>query len=406
MEIVIEWGFQRGTERLPFDGSIAIYNGILGKVAPLAGDQATHMTGAAGWRSPAVGNLAARATAQILYVSYADTPVWPGQAKIEDVNRTIVTVRTKSGSFSFLPGDCKRGPILAPEYGFFVARASDASTAAAFRKELAAKGLGTLRQQIRARPEQTWQGAMRAVHTEVKGDFPPYPSPKVTAPMRVDVPEPHLNAAWKIGATNMLRNGRQGCPRQVAVPQPALRCPGPRNAPVSAGPGPHGAAPRGPRRLRDVAGADREPVPTPDGLWTGGPGRFFSGIEWDGCTGGGISLIHLDMLNHYRLTRDRQWLAANAAKLNANADWMIQQRKNFWEDIPAMNDCGPTACCRPTTSGITGCGDRGTRRTLRSAMRSHATRKSSRRLIAILRDGSPARPSCSARTCGPPWRSR
>ena len=62
-----------------------------------------------------------------------DTPVWPGQAKIEDVNRTIVTVRTDSGSFSFLPGDLERGPILAPEYGFFVAKAADAIDALAFR---------------------------------------------------------------------------------------------------------------------------------------------------------------------------------------------------------------------------------------------------------------------------------
>ena len=117
-------------------------------------------------------------TAQILYVGYQDTPVWPGQAKIEDVNRTIVTVRTKSGSFSFLPGDLEHGPILAPEYGFFVAKATDATTAAAFRKELEAKGLKTLRQQIRARPEQTWEGAMRAVHTEVKGIFPPIRCPR------------------------------------------------------------------------------------------------------------------------------------------------------------------------------------------------------------------------------------
>ena len=75
-------------------------------------------------------------------------------------------MRTKSGSFSFMPGDLERGPILAPEFGFFVAKAADPTRAAAFRKELAAKGLRTLREQIRARPEQTWGGAMRAVHTK------------------------------------------------------------------------------------------------------------------------------------------------------------------------------------------------------------------------------------------------
>ena len=175
---------------------------------------------------------------------------------------------------------------------------------------------------------------MRAVHTEIKGDFPPYPPPKLTAPMQVDVPEPPLNAAWKIGATNMLRNGAKdarGKWRFHDFPYDALAHETHQFL-----------------RVLDLMGLHREardgyemwlqrveqPVPTPDGLWTGGPGRFFSGIEWDGCTGGGISLIHLEMLNHYRLTRDRRWLAANAAKLNANADWMVQQRKNFWEDVP------------------------------------------------------------------------
>ena len=74
-----------------------------------------------------------------------------------------------------------------------------------------------------------------------------------------------------------------------------------------------------------------QPVPTPQGLWTGGPGIFFSGIEWDDAHGGGISMIHLGMLEHYRLTQDKEWLAKNAAKLNANAEWIITQRKKFWE---------------------------------------------------------------------------
>ena len=61
LELVIEWGFQEGTVKLPYDGSVEIYNGLLGTVAPLAGDQGTRMTGgrrlgvARGW------NIAARA---------------------------------------------------------------------------------------------------------------------------------------------------------------------------------------------------------------------------------------------------------------------------------------------------------------------------------------------------------
>ena len=99
-----------------------------------------------------------------------------------------------------------------------MAKTADAIDALAFRWQLAFNGIATLRQQIRNRPEQNWDGAMRAVHTEVRGDFPPYPPPKVSAPMQVDVPDPYLTAAWKVGATDMLRRGQQGFPRQVAFP--------------------------------------------------------------------------------------------------------------------------------------------------------------------------------------------
>ena len=46
--------------------------------------------------------------------------VWPYHAQAEDVARTILTVRTSSGGFSFRVSDLEQGPILAPEYGFFV----------------------------------------------------------------------------------------------------------------------------------------------------------------------------------------------------------------------------------------------------------------------------------------------
>ena len=60
LDLVIEWGFREGTVKLPYDGSVEIYNGLLGTVAPLAGDQGAHEGGrrlgvAGGW------NIAARA---------------------------------------------------------------------------------------------------------------------------------------------------------------------------------------------------------------------------------------------------------------------------------------------------------------------------------------------------------
>lgn len=334
LEIFVEWGFQQGTEQKPFDGQIEAYNGLVGVVSPLADDKGTQMTGANTWQSRSAGTSRRGVTCRLLYIGYQDSAVWPGQANIEDVNRTIITLKTKSGSFSFLPADLENGPILAPEYGFFVAKKSPTMTASQFQKDLQAQGLKTLREQIRAREEQSWDGAMRAVHTEVQGAFPPFPQPTVSAPMEVEVPEPYLTAAWKIGATNMLRGEKKderGKWRFRDPPYDALAHETQLFMYVLDLMGMHREARDGYEMWLDRADS---PVPPPEGLWVGGPSTLFSGVEWDNAHGGGISVIHLRMLQHFCLTRDYDWLKKNAAKLNANADWIIRQRKQFSAAIP------------------------------------------------------------------------
>jgi hypothetical protein len=110
-QIVVEWGFKEGTEKLAFDGRIesAHLLGAVGKARPLPEDKVTTMTGERAWQSPA-GNGARRGI--VVPVLFTDAVRGPG--------RTIITVRTSSGSFSFQPVDLRYGPILAPEYGFFV----------------------------------------------------------------------------------------------------------------------------------------------------------------------------------------------------------------------------------------------------------------------------------------------
>ena len=64
---------------------------------------------------------------------YMGTSKWrqvqPFTSQRDDVARTIVTLWTKAGNFSFLAADLENGPILAPEYGFFVRRTSGWSVA-------------------------------------------------------------------------------------------------------------------------------------------------------------------------------------------------------------------------------------------------------------------------------------
>ena len=126
-EIEIEWGFQPGTEGLPFDGEVEAYNGAIGPVSPLKGDASTTLTGERCWTSAGDSRGRSGIRFEVLHLGRSsNTASWTRQARLEHGNRTIITVRTCSGSFSFLPADLQSGPILAPEYGFFARAAKPA----------------------------------------------------------------------------------------------------------------------------------------------------------------------------------------------------------------------------------------------------------------------------------------
>lgn len=118
-EIEIEWGFAAGAGKAAFDGEVTGYDAVISHVAPMPGDAATRVSGA-GWTSPpASGRRGIRLEA--LYIGSARwRKVWPYLAQPEDVSRSLITVRTRSGGFTFNVADLEHGPILAPEYGFFV----------------------------------------------------------------------------------------------------------------------------------------------------------------------------------------------------------------------------------------------------------------------------------------------
>ncbi|MGD0089596.1 MAG: hypothetical protein ABSE73_06710 [Planctomycetota bacterium] len=132
LDVEIEWGFEDATAALEYDGRMELYDGLAGELRPLAGDSGTALAGALAWRSARKGGSRRGVQFGLLYIgSSAWRRVWPYHAQPEDVARTIVTVWTKCGSFSFLAADLERGPILAPEYGFFVRAASKPENAAA-----------------------------------------------------------------------------------------------------------------------------------------------------------------------------------------------------------------------------------------------------------------------------------
>ena len=128
MDVEIEWGYETARTALAYDGRIEAYDGRVAHLQALGGDTGTRITGLTEWRSqgtrsPSDGAKAPRRGVQFRLLYIGDSrwrQAWPYHAQPEDVARTIVTVWTKSGSFSFLAADLEHGPILAPEYGFFV----------------------------------------------------------------------------------------------------------------------------------------------------------------------------------------------------------------------------------------------------------------------------------------------
>lgn len=125
MDLEIEWGFAPTTRGQDYSGRVEVYDGRLGGLRPLEGDRTTQATGGSSWRSAGQRGIRRGIRAQLAYMGRAPwRRVLPYTSQPDDVARTIVTVWTRAGNFSFLAADLENGPILAPEYGFFVRRTS------------------------------------------------------------------------------------------------------------------------------------------------------------------------------------------------------------------------------------------------------------------------------------------
>ncbi len=131
MDVEIEWGFDDATAARDYSGSIETYDGVAAGLKPLDGDATTKVTNAASWNSAGKNTNRRGVKFSLLYIGTSKwRQVMPFTTQSDDVARTIVTVWTKAGNFSFLAADLDNGPILAPEYGFFVRRLPDTSPAA------------------------------------------------------------------------------------------------------------------------------------------------------------------------------------------------------------------------------------------------------------------------------------
>ncbi len=364
-EIEIEWGFDESAEKAEYDGRLETYDAIVGDLRPLAGDSGTVITGSNAWESNKKNGARRGVRATLLYMgAYHPRPTWdwPTNCPPEEISRSIVTVWTKSGSFSFLASDLEKGPILAPEYGFYVSGLKQGKTAKEFRAELSAKGSKTIRQRVREHSEPTWEGTMAAIYGDAA--LPPIPKSEIEPAMRVEVPDEKLSAQWKLATWHILRrsvqdtNGKwhfnchpygvlaqetyhllhaldyQGMHKEAAdgldqwllLPLDIKIVPGPKG--VSEGP--------------VYAGQSEWCLPDrPVGHFSDGRGSFTNAEGPPGVSGSmdgphatGPGAIMYAMSEHFKLTGDMAWLKANAPRMKANAEWMLRQRELVTSILP------------------------------------------------------------------------
>jgi hypothetical protein len=360
MDVEIEWGYESGRDKLDYSGRLETYDGRLSSVAPLDGDTGTKMTSAQSWRSSAVLGSRRGLRFHLLYIGSASLrKTWPYHSPEEDVARTIVTVWTKSGSFSFRAADLEQGPILAPEFGFFVrasqrpketpGQSSNSATARQYLTELAGKHSLTIRERTRQHTEQTWEGAVTAMRG---ANLPAFPQPPYLPRMRIELPSEQLTAQWNLGAWHLLRHAVKDAdgkyhfndyPFGVLASETYMIL---RSLDLM---GMHQEAADGldqwlklPMQPHSSKGTHELSKPDrPLGLFSDGEGALTHALGPDGV-GGQMDAVHamgpgaimFALAEHYRLTGDAQWLAANAPRMKADADWILRQRRLVEHIIP------------------------------------------------------------------------
>lgn len=143
MDLEIEWGFDQSTAAADYSGRIEAYDGVVDGLQPLDGDRRTTIGERGGWVSASKGNDRRGVRLSLLYQGESKwRKLWPYNGEPCDIARTIVTVWTRSGNFSFLASDLEQGPILAPEYGFFVRATTDFPAQAGEELPVAWRALG------------------------------------------------------------------------------------------------------------------------------------------------------------------------------------------------------------------------------------------------------------------------
>ena len=334
LRVEVEWGFQPGQPARRFDGGIEVYNGCLGALESLSASSGVVITGADAWRSEPASRGRQGIQAEISYVPddaqevrfrpSIDLPTGSSGLLTYHPNRTVVTLRTAAGSFSFAPRDLEAGePILVPSLGFFVSKAGRHQSATEYARQVVASKPRTIRQRVRQMPEQSLARALAEQYTTNR---PPYPHPECEPPMTIEVPDELASAAWRLAFWHVQRRCiKEGDTYQIYIwPYKALL---------------------GQESWRIFYALDLlgEHTITRSGFepWFRSQGQMVargmfsdqngalnvSGWDLNHAQGHGSMLYA--MAQHYLLTGDKAWLTEHRTNFNAACEWIERQRQQW-----------------------------------------------------------------------------
>lgn len=348
MKLEIEWGLAEGQANRRFDGRLEAYNGRIEEVGPLPEKSGVSMDGKAGWRSVPVGRNRRGITAEISYV-YNDAVTHGNFKKTWWPNRTVVTVWTSSGSFSFVPRELeKRGPIWVPSMGFYVREAGTGQEGREYARQWAAQGTKTVRQMVREREELTLEGTLDAYFGKTR---PPIPAPgdevkdkstlagiNLEPGMQVDIPDQTLLAAWRLAYWHVKRRSLEKNAEGNHIFTDYWY-------------GPIGVELTNVFEALDSSGCEEEMTRTGFEPWFKDQGKVKHVYGWfkdvDGtlmratgdaqeetCSDGTAAMVFA-MARHYQLTGNKEWLKSRLSHLQAACQWIVRQRR-WW-----ANKLGP-----------------------------------------------------------------
>ncbi len=368
IDIEVEWGYEAVDADKNFSGHIETYDGIVSDLTTLKGDKVTKVKNGTTWTSAGRSKQSRGIAFRLNYIGISPKrKIVPYITQKENVDRTIVTLWTKAGDFSFLAADLENGPIYAPEYNVFIRSNKHNTDAKTFINNT--KHLKTVREKIRSSNEQTVERALEGILHMKVDTLPPHPKApaEFVAKMKINIPSEKLNDQWNIGAWHLLRHcltdsvtGRlvyNDFPYGVLAAETylmlaALDYMGMHK---EAADGYHQwlSLPTQPFITRDqMAGlklgeSKRDKhfggsLPDrPTGNFSDGYGSFTLaegvpgvGGHLDGVHAYGPGCIGWAINEHYYLTRDNEWLNANVARIKANVDWMLRQRKFLQSMVP------------------------------------------------------------------------